>query len=180
MAKREKIFEERRNMIKEFIAQNNITTAKDIEESLKNMFKDTLQEMLEAEISAHLGHEKYEYTDEEKDNYRNGTTSKNIHSSAGDFRINVPRDRNGDFDPVIVEKGSNDISDIEQKIIRMYARGNSNKAIYEQMKGLYGVHISPDMVTAITNKIIPKIKDWQNRPLEAVSLSSSLMLHISM
>lgn len=168
MAKREKISDERRNMIREFIAHNNITTAKDIEESLKNMFKDTLQEMLEAEMSTHLGHEKYEYTDEEKDNYRNGTTSKNIHSSAGDFRINVPRDRNGNFDPVIVEKGSNDISDIEQKIIRMYARGNSNKAIYEQMKELYGVNISPDMVTAITNKIIPKIKDWQNRPLEAV------------
>lgn len=168
MAKRERISEERRNMIKEFIAQNNITTAKDIEESLKNMFKDTLQEMLEAEMSTHLGHEKYEYTDEEKENYRNGFTSKNIHSSAGDFRINVPRDRNGEFDPVIVEKGSNDISDIEQKIIRMYARGNSNKAIYEQMKELYAVNISPDMVTAITNKIIPKIRDWQNRPLESV------------
>lgn len=168
MAKREKMSEERRNFLREFIAQNNITTAKDIEESLKNMFKDTLQEMLEAEMSTHLGHERYEYTDNQKDNYRNGTTSKNIHSSAGDFRIDVPRDRNGDFDPVIVEKGSNDISDIEQKIIRMYARGNSNKAIYEQMKELYGVHISPDMVTAITNKIIPKIKDWQNRPLESV------------
>lgn len=168
MAKREKMSEERRNFLREFIAQNNITTAKDIEESLKNMFKDTLQEMLEAEMSTHLGHERYEYTDNQKDNYRNGTTSKNIHSSAGDFRIDVPRDRNGDFDPVIVEKGSNDISDIEQKIIRMYARGNSNKAIYEQMKELYGVHISPDIVTAITNKIIPKIKDWQNRPLESV------------
>lgn len=168
MAKKEKISQERRNMIREFIAHNNITTAKDIEESLKNMFKDTLQEMLEAEMTTHLGHEKYEYTDNEKDNYRNGSTSKNIHSTAGDFRINVPRDRNGDFDPVIVEKGSNDISDIEQKIIRMYARGNSNKAIYEQMKELYGVHISPDMITAITNKIIPKIKDWQNRPLEGV------------
>ena len=108
------------------------------------------------------------YPDEVKPNYRNGYTSKNIHSSAGDVRIDVPRDINGEFDPVIVEKGSNDISDIEQKIIRMYARGNSNKEIYEQMKELYGVHISPDMVTSITNKIIPKIREWQNRPLESV------------
>ena len=69
---------------------------------------------------------------------------------------------------MIVEKGTNDISDIEQKIIRMYARGTSNKEIYEQMKELYGVHISPDMVTSITNKVIPKIKEWQNRPLESV------------
>lgn len=168
MARREKMSEERRNFLKEFIAQNNIQSAQDIQEALKEMFKDTLQEMLEAELTTQLGHEKYEYTDEQKENYRNGYTSKNIHSSAGDFRINVPRDRNGEFDPVIIEKGNNDISDIENKIIRMYARGNSNKEIYNQMKELYGVHISPDMVTSITNKIIPKIKEWQNRPLEEV------------
>ena len=168
MAKNEKISEERKKLIKEFINQNNITTAKDIEEALKNMFKDTLQEMLEAEMTTQLGYDKYQYTDEAKQNYRNGYGTKNIHSSAGDFEIKVPRDRNGEFDPVIVEKGNNDISDIEQKIIRMYARGNSNKEIYEQMKELYGVHISPDMVTSITNKIIPKIKEWQNRPLESV------------
>lgn len=168
MAKREKISEERSNFLKEFINQNNITSAKDIEEALKDMFENTLQEMLEAELASQIGHEKYEYTNEFKDNYRNGYTSKNIHSSVGDFRINVPRDRNGEFDPVIVEKGNNDISNIEQKIIRMYARGNSNKEIYKQMKELYGVHISPDMVTSITNKVIPKIKEWQNRPLEEV------------
>jgi len=168
MAKHETISPERKKLIKEFINQNNITTAQDIQEALKNMFKDTLQEMLEAEMTTHLGYDKYEYTDDEKENYRNGYTPKNIHSSAGDFKINVPRDRKGEFEPAIVEKGENDISDIEQKIIRMYARGNSNKEIYEQMKELYGVHISPDMVTSITNKIIPKIKEWQNRPLESV------------
>lgn len=168
MAKREKISEERKKFIKEFINQNNITSAKDIEEALKDMFKETLQEMLEAELTSQIGHEKYEYTDEDKYNYRNGYTSKNIHSSVGDFRIKVPRDRNSEFEPVIVEKGNNDISNIEQKIIRMYARGNSNKEIYEQMKELYGVHISADMVTSITNKVIPKIKEWQNRPLEEV------------
>lgn len=168
MARQQKISKERKEFIKEFIAEHNISSAKDIEEALKEMFKDSLQEMLEAEMSAHLGHEKYEYTDTQKYNYRNGVSSKNIHSSSGDFRIEVPRDRNGDFDPIIVEKGSNDISNIEQKIIRMYARGNSNKEIFNQMQELYGVHISPDMVTAITNKVIPNIKDWQNRPLESV------------
>ena len=168
MAKREKISNERREFIKSFIAENNITSANDIQEALKDMFKETLQEMLESEMTHHLGHEKYEYNENIKDNYRNGYTTKNIHSQAGDFELTVPRDRNGSFDPVIVEKGSNDISDIENKIIRMYARGNSNTEIYNQMKELYGVHISPDMVTTITNKIIPKIKDWQNRPLEAV------------
>ena len=119
-------------------------------------------------MSTQLGYNKYEYTDEAKTNYRNGYGSKTIHSSAGDFKLDVPRDRNGEFEPMIVEKGSIDISDIEQKIIRMYARGTSNKEIYEQMKELYGVNISPDMVTSITNKVIPKIKEWQNRPLESV------------
>ena len=104
MAKYEKISEERKKLIQEFINQNNITTAKDIEEALKNMFKDTLQEMLEAEMTTQLGYDKYEYTDEVKQNYRNGYGTKNIHSSAGDFEIKVPRDRNGEFDPVIVEK----------------------------------------------------------------------------
>ena len=77
----------------DFINQNNITTAKDIEEALKNMFKDTLQEMLEAEITTQLGYEKYEYTDDEKQNYRNRYDTKNIHSSAGNFKIKVPRER---------------------------------------------------------------------------------------
>ena len=168
MAKHQKISEERRKFLQEFIAQNNINTAQDIQEALKDMFKDTLQEMLEAEMTTQLGYNKYEYTDDAKTNYRNGYGSKTIHSSTGDFKIDVPRDRNGEFEPMIVEKGTNDISDIEQKIIRMYARGTSNKEIYEQMKELYGVHISPDMVTSITNKVIPKIKEWQNRPLESV------------
>ena len=134
MAKHQKLSEERKKFLKDFIEQNNITSAQDIQEALKEMFKDTLQEMLETEMTTQLGYDKYEYTDEVKQNYRNGYGSKKIHSSAGDFRIDVPRDRNGEFDPVIVEKGNNDISDIEQKIIRMYARGNSNKEIYEQMK----------------------------------------------
>lgn len=168
MAKREKISNERREFLKQFIAENNIKSANDIQEALKDMFKETLQEMLEAEMSEYLGHEKYEYTQNEKNNYRNGYSSKRIHSSSGDFDISIPRDRESTFDPLIVEKGSNDISNIEQKIVRMYARGNSNKEIYNQMQELYGVHISPDMVTGITNKIIPKIKDWQNRPLEKV------------
>ena len=85
MAKHERISEERKKLIQEFINQNNITTAKDIEEALKNMFKDTLQEMLEAEMTSQLGYDKYGYTDEAKQNYRNWYDTKNIHSSAGDF-----------------------------------------------------------------------------------------------
>ena len=164
MAKKEKISDERRNLIKEFIASNELKTTEDVENALRNLFKDTLQEMLNAELTEHLGYEKNEYTDE-KENYRNGYSNKIVHSSQGDINLNVPRDRNGSFDPIVVEKGQKDISNIEHKIIRMYARGMSNKDIHDQIEEIYGVKISPDMVTAITDKIIPEIQEWKQRQL---------------
>ena len=164
MAKKEKISDERRNLIKEFIASNELKTTEDVENALRNLFKDTLQEMLNAELTEHLGYEKNEYTDE-KENYRNGYSNKIVNSSQGDINLNVPRDRNGSFDPIVVEKGQKDISNIEHKIIRMYARGMSNKDIHDQIEEIYGVKISPDMVTAITDKIIPEIQEWKQRQL---------------
>ena len=128
--RKNRIPKERRDLIKQFIAQNEISSAKDIEEALKNMFKDTLQELLEAELDESLGYEKYEYSDEEKENYRNGYSKKTVHSTAGDIELSVPRDRNGEFEPAIVEKGEKDISGIAEKIIRMYARETSNREIY--------------------------------------------------
>lgn len=164
MAKKEKISDERRNLIKEFIASNELKTTEDVENALRNLFKDTLQEMLNAELTEHLGYEKNEYTDG-KENYRNGYSNKIVHSSQGDINLNVPRDRNGSFDPIVVEKDQKDISNIEHKIIRMYARGMSNKDIHDQIEEIYGVKISPDMVTAITDKIIPEIQEWKQRQL---------------
>lgn len=165
MARKEKISEERKKLIQEFIKSNDFKTAGDIQSAIKDLFKDTLQEMLNAELTEHLGYEKNEYTDE-KENYRNGYSQKTVHSSEGDLTLNVPRDRQGNFDSIIVEKGQKDISNIEQKIIKMYARGMSNQNIYEEMQELYGVKVSPDMVTAITDKIIPEIREWQKRQLE--------------
>lgn len=171
--KREQISEERREFINQFIANNDIKSVQDIEEALKNMFKDTIQGMLEEEMTQHLGRKKYEYSDNNKDNkydknYRNGYSNKTVHSRAGEIALNIPRDRKAEFEPIVVEKGDKDISNIEEKIVKMYARGISNREIYEQMKELYGVNISADMVTAITDKIIPQIREWQTRPLDDV------------
>lgn len=168
MARREKMSPEKKKFIQEFIANNDIQSARDIEIALRDLMKETLQEMLEAELTEQIGHEKYEYSNENKENYRNGYSKKTVHSSNGDLELNIPRDRNGEFDPVIVEKGSKDISNIEEKIIRMYARGISNREIYAQMQELYGINVSADMVTAITDKVIPKIREWQKRPLDDV------------
>lgn len=168
MGRKEKISKERKEFIQQFIAENNIKSARDIEVALRDMMKETLQEMLENELTEQLGYTKYEYSNDEKTNYRNGYSKKTVHSTNGDIELNIPRDRNGEFEPIVVEKGSKDISNIEEKIIRMYARGISNREIYNQMQELYGVKISPDMVTAITDKIIPNIKEWQKRPLDDV------------
>lgn len=130
MARKEKMSEERRKLIQEFIKSNDFKTAGDIQEAIKDLFKDTIQEMLNAELTEHLGYEKNEYTDN-NENYRNGYSQKTVHSSEGDITLDIPRDRQGTFDPVIVEKGQKDISNIEDKIIRMYARGMSNENIYE-------------------------------------------------
>lgn len=168
MGRKERMSPERKELIQQFLAQNDIKSAHDIEIALRDMMKETLQTMLENELTEQLGYDKYEYLDSEKTNYRNGYSKKTVHSTNGDIELNIPRDRNGEFEPIIVEKGSKDISNIEEKIIRMYARGISNREIYNQMQELYGVRISPDMVTAITDKIIPSIKEWQKRPLDEV------------
>lgn len=162
MARKEKMSEERKRLIQEFIKSNDFKSTVDIQEAIKDLFKDTIQEMLNAELTEHLGYEKNEYTDN-NENYRNGYLQKTVHSSECDITLDIPRDRQGSFDPIIVEKGQKDISSIEEKIIRMYARGMSNQNIYEEMQELYGVKISPDMVAAITDKIIPEIRKWQKR-----------------
>lgn len=168
MGRKERISPERKEFIKQFLEQNDIKSAHDIEVALRDMMKETLQTMLENELTEQLGYDKYEYSNDEKTNYRNGYSKKTVHSTNGDIELNIPRDRNGEFEPIIVEKGSKDISNIEEKIIRMYARGISNREIYNQMQELYGIRISPDMVTAITDKVIPSIREWQKRPLDEV------------
>lgn len=162
---RKKMSEERKKLVQEFLQSGDFKTANDVHDALKDLFKDALQEMLNAELTEHLGYEKNEYS-EGKDNYRNGYSSKIVHSSEGDITLDIPRDRNSSFDPIIVEKGKKDISNIEQKIIRLYARGMSNQDIYEEMQELYGIKVSADMVTAITDKIVPEIREWQKRELE--------------
>ncbi|GKX28603.1 IS256 family transposase [Vallitalea longa] len=149
------------------IENNDIKTPQDIMGALKNMFKDVIQEMLENEMDETLGYERYDH-DQPKSNYRNGYSQKKVRSSLGEIDIDVPRDRNADFEPKIVPKRKKDISDIEKQIISLYARGMSTRDIHEQMNELYGINVSADMVSRITDKLIPTIKEWQGRPLEPI------------
>ncbi len=122
--------------------------------------------MLEAEMNDHLGYEKYDRNSSE--NNRNGYKTKKVRSSMGEFDIEVPQDRDCEFEPQIIKKRQKDISEIEQKIINMYASGMTNKTIIEEIEDIYGFELSESMISDITDKVIPRIEEWKNRPLESV------------
>ena len=158
--------EEKRNIIGQLIEIYDIKTAADIQEALKDLLGGTIQCMLETELEEQM--EDREEEDPEYHDSRNGYKPKALKSSMGEIPIQVPQDRNSDFEPQVVLKYKKDISEIEEKIIAMYARGMSVAQVSEQIKNIYGFEVSEGMVTAITNKLLPEIEAWQKRPLSAV------------
>lgn len=122
--------------------------------------------MMEAELDNHLGYEKSQRSDQ--DDYRNGYKSKQVNSSYGSMEIQVPQDRKSTFQPQVVKKRQKDISDMDQKIISMYAKGMTTRQISETMEDIYGFEASEGFISDVTDKIIPQIEDWQNRPLAEV------------
>lgn len=157
-----------KEQLQQIIKENELKNAGDIYALLKDSFKDLLQEMLEAEMDVSLGYPKNDKGEHETDNKRNGYSPKTVKSQFGEFQVDVPRDRNGEFEPVIVPKYQRDISGIEQKVVSLYARGMSTRDIHDQLQDLYGIELSAEMVSKITDKIIPEIKEWQSRPLNPV------------
>lgn len=154
--------------ILEILQENyEIESARDLSHAIKDLFKDSLQEMMNAEFDSSMGYSKYD-NKTEKNNYRNGTTKKKLKSEFGEFDFETPRDRKNEFEPIIVPKNKRDVSGIEDKIISLYGRGLSTREINEQIQDLYGIEVSSTMVSNITDQIVPKIKEWQDRPLESV------------
>ena len=157
-----------KEQIRQIISENNISSVADVYTLLKDSFKDILQELMEAELDATLGYEKNHKGDLQTDNKRNGHSTKNLKSQYGEFQIDVPRDRNGEFEPKLIPKYQRDISGIEEKVISLYARGMSTRDIHDQLQDLYGIELSAEMVSKITDKILPQVKEWQARPLNPV------------
>ena len=164
--RRERMSEGKKNIIAGLIQEYNIKSAEDIQEALKDLLGGTIQEMMEAELDENLGYDKYERSD--NTDYRNGVKHKKLRSSYGEIPIDVPQDRDGDFEPQIVQKRKKDISAIEQKIIAMSAKGMTTRQISDIIEDIYGFEVSESMVTAVTNKILPQIEEWQQRSLSAV------------
>ena len=173
MARREKkpvhkvvMTEGKRNIIQQLLQEYDIETAEDIQDALKDLLGGTIKEMMEAEMDDHLGYQKSERSD--SDDYRNGYKSKRVNSSYGCMDIDVPQDRKSTFEPQIVKKRQKDISDIDQKIISMYAKGMTTRQISETIEDIYGFETSEGFISDVTDKILPQIEDWQNRPLDEV------------
>ena len=173
MAKREKkavhkvvMTEGKRNIIQQLLQEYDIESAEDIQDALKDLLGGTIKEMMEAEMEDHLGYEKSQRSD--SDDYRNGYKSKRVKSSYGSMDIDVPQDRKSTFEPQVVKKRQKDISDIDQKIISMYAKGMTTQQISETIEDIYGFETSEGFISDVTDKILPQIEDWQNRPLDEV------------
>lgn len=166
MAQKDQVSNERNELIKKLIKEFDVRTVKDAESVLKDMFAPMLQSMLEAELDNHLGYERYERTGDVSGNTRNGHSRKTVTTSFGDAELMIPRDRNGEFEPAAVKKHQRDVSDIEAKVISMYAKGISTRDITSHLNDIYGIELSAEMISRITDRILPEIKDWQRKPLE--------------
>ena len=162
-----------KELLKEFVNSQTFTSTTDIMNSIKELFSDVLQQVMEAELDEKLGYEKSERIakDEEngcRKNYRNGYSKKTVKTQLGEVDVKIPRDRNGEYEPQIIGKYSRNADGMEEKILGLYACGMSQRDIAEQIKNLYDVDISDGLVSKIVEKISPEVSAWQNRPLESV------------
>lgn len=153
---------------KEMIKSGDVKTAFDVEEKLRKSFGKIIKSMLEAEMDEHLGNEKYKHEEDKQNNYRNGYSKKKVKSNMGEIELEIPRDRKAEFEPVVVPKHSRDISRLETQIIELYGMGNTTRQISEFVENLYGFEVSAEMVSNITDKIVPEMEEWKSRRLEEV------------
>lgn len=158
--------EGKREIIRNLLSEYDIQSAQDIQEALKDLLGGTIKEMMEAEMEGHLGYEKSERSD--NDDYRNGYKTKTVKSSIGEVELEVPQDRKSTFEPKVVKKGQKDISDIDHKIISMYAKGMTTRQISDTIEDIYGFDVSEGFISDVTDKILPQIEEWRSRPLDDV------------
>jgi putative transposase len=156
-----------RESVREYIKQNNIKDIIQLNASIKKMMGAMIEEMLEVERDDHLGYSKHERK-KDTENLRNGYSPKTVRSSQGDIKLDIPRDRDGYFEPELIKKHQNDISQIEDKIISLYARGMTVRDIQSHLEEIYGASISAQTISNMTDKILPVVEEWRNRALRQI------------
>jgi putative transposase len=135
---------------------------------LKQLTKQLLERAMSAEMTAHVGYEKHDATGNNTGNSRNGTSAKTIKGTFGTMPIEVPRDRNGTFEPQIIEKHQTRFTGFDENIISLYARGMSTREIQQNLEEIYHVEVSPALISNVTEEVIEEVKAWQNRQLDGV------------
>ena len=135
---------------------------------LRQLTKAILERALESEMTHELGYKKHSRPSKPSGNARNGTSTKTLKTDHGELELSVPRDRNSQFEPQIVKKGQRRFTGFDDKIVSMYARGMTTRDIQGHLEEIYGVEVSPDLISSVTDGIITEVKEWQNRPLEEV------------
>ena len=181
MARRRKLTPEKKEMLRTLRENYDPQSAEDVQAMLRDLLGDMLQEMLEAEMDDHLGYSKYDYKNKETDDTRNGYSPKTVVSSVGEIDLDVPRDRKAEFEPQIVQKHQTDISNIEDQVLSMYAKGMTTRDISTHLHDVYGVDASAEMISHMTDRILPIAKEWQNRPLErkyAIVFMDAVHFHV--
>lgn len=171
MSRRKRTPEEiaRKAKVRELMQELDINDMSDINALFKEFVGDVLENGLEAELDEELGYSKYDYRNKDTDNSRNGHSSKTMKTSFGEIDIDVPRDRKGEFEPQLIKKQQTSLSgDIEEKILSMYAKGMTTRDIDAHIREIYGIEVSDSTVSRITDKILPVVKEWQQRPLEEI------------
>ena len=153
-------------LVKAIIDAYQPETAKDVQDALKDIFGPMFEAMLQGEMNSHLGYENNDKGEKQTQNRRNGYISKNVKTSMGEMTIDVPRDRDGSFEPQIVPKRTKDISDIDKKVLSMYAKGMSQRDISNTIEDIYGFKISHDTISQITDCVLDELNEWQSRPLK--------------
>lgn len=148
------------------IAEYAPESVEDMENALKDVFGPMFEAMLQGEMNNHLGYSSNDKSDKTTENRRNGYGNKTLNTTKGNIEINVPRDRDASFEPQLIKKRQRDVSEIEDKVISMYAKGMSQRDISSTIEDIYGFSVSHEMISDITDAVIPEMEEWQARPLE--------------
>mgnify|MGYP002799308024 CR=1 FL=1 len=155
-------------LLRQLIELYQPKSVSDIQEMLKALFAGTMEDMLKAELDSELGYKKNSQEAKTTDNRRNGSYPKTVTSSMGEIELNIPRDRKGEYEPELIPKGSHDVSELEEKVLSLYAKGTSDRDISDVVNDIYGFKLSHETISNIVDRIQPRVIEWQNRKLEKV------------
>ena len=168
--KKERLNPKSRELLQEMLEMYQPKTVGEIQAILKDLFADTMEDMLKAELDKELGYSKNSQQPKETSNRRNGSYPKTVKSNISEIEINIPRDRDGEYEPELIPKDTKDVSGLEEKVLSLYAKGTSDRDISDVINEIYGFQLSHETISHIVDRVQPRVIEWQNRRLEKVFL----------